>query len=231
MKVIFNADDFGLTKGISDGIIQAHVDGVVNSTTLMMNGQAVDYAVNQAKLTPTLAVGIHLVLTYGKPILRNVSAIVDQTGYFKFTKTTSGIDQDDLAHIELEWRAQLEAFIATGLVLDHIDSHHHVHGWPELKELVIKLASEYQVPVRYVDTLKEEKQLLYTEKLWLDFYQEGATKDIFTAIQGLNTPSIEVMTHPAIIDEDLKKVSSYVDDRKRELDILRAITVPEWVSN
>lgn len=66
MRIEINADDFGLTKGVTDGIIQAHQDGCVTSTTLMMNGLATDYAVEKALENPDLKVGIHLVLTWGK---------------------------------------------------------------------------------------------------------------------------------------------------------------------
>ena len=68
MQVIFNADDFGLTKGVTDGIIQSHTKGIVTSTSLIMNGRAVSYAVEQAKKHPSLRVGLHLVLSWGKPL-------------------------------------------------------------------------------------------------------------------------------------------------------------------
>ncbi|MFB1049933.1 chitin disaccharide deacetylase [Paraliobacillus sp. JSM ZJ581] len=229
MKVIFNADDYGLTKGVTNGIIKAHVDGVVNSATLMMNGKAVNYAIEQAKKTPSLKVGIHLVLTYGKPVLDQVPAIVDEEGKFKFKNSTTDIDAIELEQIEKEWRAQLDAFLATGLKLNHIDSHHHVHGLPQLKEIVIKLATDYQVPVRYADSIKEEKHLLYTEQLWVDFYKEGVTEKIFDQLKDLDVDSIEIMTHPAIVDAELKEISSYLLDRERELDILCNLDVPKWV--
>lgn len=229
MKVIFNADDYGLTKGVTNGIIKAHVDGVVNSATLMMNGKAVNYAIEQAKKTPSLKVGIHLVLTYGKPVSDQVPALIDEDGKFKFKNTTTSLDANELGQIEKEWRAQLDAFLATGLTLNHIDSHHHVHGLPPLKDLVVKLAADYQVPVRYTESLKDEKQLLYAEQLWVDFYQDGVTEEIFDQLKDLDVDSVEIMTHPAIVDAELKELSSYLLDREKELEILCKIDVPDWV--
>ena len=229
MIVLFNADDFGLTKGVTDGIMKAHTEGVVGATTLMMNGYAVDYAVSQAKQNPSLNVGIHLVLTWGKPISDNVSDLIKADGTFKYNRTFQNMKEPNLLQVETEWEAQIQAFLQTGLPLHHIDSHHHVHGWEPLKEIVIKLAYKYAVPVRYVDSLKEYPEILLTETLWLDFYSDGVNEQIFEKLEKLPHASVEVMTHPAIIDEDLKKVSSYVEKREEELAILCSLEVPSWV--
>ncbi len=229
MKVLFNADDFGLTKGITDGIIKAHIEGVINSTTLMMNGLTVDYAVAQAKENPSLNIGIHLVLTWGKPLANHVPDLVNANGTFKYNNTFASMQAPNLLQVEQEWEAQIQAFLKTGLSLHHIDSHHHVHGWEPLKDIVIKLAEKYHVPVRYVNSLKEYPEILLTEALWLDFYSVGVDEQIFEKLKGLPYASIEVMTHPAMIDEDLRKVSSYVEKRAEELAILCSVKVPSWV--
>lgn len=232
MNVLFNADDFGLTKGVTDGIIESHINGVVGSATLMMNGKALDYAVEQAKRNPTLKVGIHLVLTWGQPVSssKEVPGLVDAEGRFKYKNTYSTMEAPNVNEVEKEWRAQIEAFLATGLSLHHIDSHHHVHGWEPLKDVVFRLATDYDVPVRYVESLKDETQILLTEKLWLDFYADGVDELIFDKLRGLvDTATVEVMAHPAIVDEDLRGVSSYLEKREEELRILCAVDVPDWV--
>ena len=231
MKVLFNADDFGLTKGVTDGIIKAYKDGVVSSATLMMNGKAIDYAVSQAKKHPLLNIGIHLVLTWGKPISGNVPSLLDNQGFFKFKNTFLEVEDVDVDAVEREWCAQIDAFLATGLPLHHIDSHHHIHGWGLLKEVVVKLAQRYNVPVRYVESLKGNPEILLTETLWLDFYGEGVDYEIFHKLQQLDTTSVEVMTHPAVIDEDLKEFSSYIEKREQELEILCGLQVPNWVED
>lgn len=229
MKVLFNADDFGLTKGVTDGIIKAHLEGVVDSTTLMMNGLAVNYAITRAKQIPSLQVGIHLVLTWGKPIADNVPELIKSNGTFKYTSSFQKMKEPNLFQVEKEWEAQIQAFLQTGLPLHHIDSHHHIHGWEPLKEIVLKLANKYTVPVRYVDSLKEYPEILLTETLWLDFYRDGVDDNIFEKLRKLPYTSVEVMTHPAIIDEDLKNISSYVEKREEELAILCGLEVPSWV--
>lgn len=229
MNVLFNADDFGLTKGVTDGIMKAHTEGVVGSTTLMMNGSAVDYAVFRAKQNPSLKVGIHLVLTWGKPIADNVPDLIKFDGTFKYNSAFQNMKKPNLIQVEKEWEAQIQAFQQTGLSLHHIDSHHHVHGWEPLKEIVIKLARKYAVPIRYVDSLKKYPEILLTETLWLDFYSDGVDEKIFEKLKKLPHASVEVMTHPAIIDEELKKISSYVEKRAEELAILCSLEVPSWV--
>lgn len=228
MKVIFNADDFGLTKGITNGIVQSFTDGVVRSTTLMMNGYAVDYAVQQANENPELNIGIHLVLSFGKPLNENVPDLVNEAGKFKFQSQFDASNPPNVEQVEREWRTQIEAFLATGLELNHIDSHHHVHQWEVLKTVVIKLATEYDVPVRYVPSLKEYPEILLTETMWDGFYAEGVSAEIFEQLKDLHVKSVEVMTHPAIVDEELKAISSYADKRTKELEILTSIRVPEW---
>lgn len=229
MNVLFNADDFGLTKGVTDGIIKAHTHGVVGSTTLMMNGYAVSYAVAQAKIHPSLKIGVHLVLTWGKPISKAVPNLVTSKGTFKYNNTFRNMEHPDVHQVEKEWRAQIEAFLKTGLPLHHLDSHHHVHGWEPLKEVIIKLAIEYNVPVRYMETLADNQDILLTEKLWLNFYSDGINEDVFDELRALDVNSVEVMTHPAYIDNDLRQVSSYLDKREEELELLCGLVTPGWV--
>ncbi|WP_217587797.1 chitin disaccharide deacetylase [Lentibacillus saliphilus] len=230
MKVLFNADDFGLTKGVTDGIIHAHTKGVVGATTLMMNGRATDYAVRKAKAHPSLKIGIHLVLTWGKPISNDVTSLVDENGLFKFKNTFASMEPPNVEAVRKEWMHQIEAFLETGLKLHHIDSHHHVHGWPPLKDIVINLAQQYNVKVRYVDSLKDEHQLLLTETLYTDFYEQGVNDKIFNRLQSLDTASVEVMTHPAYVDQDLQEISSYLEKREEELAILTSLNVPDWAN-
>ncbi|UFT99614.1 chitin disaccharide deacetylase [Radiobacillus kanasensis] len=229
MKVRINADDFGLTKGITDGIILSHQKGMVTSTTMMMNGKALAYAVEQAKNNPSLKVGIHLVLTWGKPLLKNVDDLVDENGLFRFTSTFDPSDSPNVDQVEREWTAQIEAFLETGLPLSHIDSHHHVHGWQILQAVVIKLARKYGVPVRYVETLKDYPELAMTDTLWDSFYGDGVNGHLFAELSSLEVDSVEVMTHPAVVDDELKHMTSYATPREKELSLLCSMEVPGWV--
>src|SRR5699024_4379414 len=120
-------------------------------------------------------------------------------------------------------------FIKTGLRLNHIDSHHHVHEWEPLKEVIIELAEEYRMPARYVDYLKNYPEHLLTETLWTGFYADGVHNEFFHDLEILDARAIEFMTHPAYIDHEVSQVSSYMEKRKVELDILTSLQVPKWV--
>jgi len=227
LKVLFNSDDFGLTKSITDGTIDAHVNGVVNSTTLMMNGHAVPYALEEAKKHPNLKVGIHLVLTWGKPLRDDLPSLTRADGYFKFNSLMQ--DELDVEAVKKEWTAQIEAFLQTGFPLHHIDSHHHVHGDHRLKDVVIDLAKTYDLPVRYMDSLKDEQAILLTEYLYDGFYADGVREDLLDQIEKLPYESVEIMTHPSFIDDDLRAVSSYVEKRADELRILKNLKIPQTI--
>src|SRR5215467_5847969 len=81
-QVILNADDFGLTRGINEGIIRAHRDGILTSATLMANGPAFDDAVKLAKSNPKLGIGCHLVLSGGSAVAprEKIPSLADADG-------------------------------------------------------------------------------------------------------------------------------------------------------
>ncbi len=227
IKLIVNADDFGYSKGINYGIIEAHRNGIVNSTTMMMNMPGVSHAVDLAKENPNLKVGIHLVLTCGKPLLTDVPTLVDQNGFFK--KNRDIIESNIwLEELEREWTAQVEKFLETGLTLTHIDSHHHVHSVPKFLPIVQKLSKKYNVSVRRVSDHAIEGVPPYSDVFLHEFYGEGATYDFFekivTRVQDGQT--VEVMCHPGYLDHDVLNNSSYAQDRVTEVEILTSIRLP-----
>jgi chitin disaccharide deacetylase len=83
-KLIVNADDFGLTVGVNQAILDAHRDGIVTSTTLMANGAALGQAVIASQRAPALGVGVHLNLSEGVPISppSDISTLVDDSGRY-----------------------------------------------------------------------------------------------------------------------------------------------------
>ncbi|MEH7461607.1 chitin disaccharide deacetylase [Bacillus thuringiensis] len=219
IQLIVNADDFGLTRGVNYGIIDAHVNGLVNSATMMMNMPGTEHAVQLAKEYKTLGVGVHLVLTAGKPLLSDVPSLVKEDGSFHSQSTVreENIDLDDA---EREWTAQVEKFLSYGLTPTHLDSHHHVHALPILHDVLERLAEKYHLPVRRCE--QERAVRPFSDVFLHDFYGDGVTDDYFTKlserVQGGTT--VEVMVHPAYIDAELLKCSSYVMKRVEELRIL-----------
>lgn len=227
IKLIVNADDFGYSKGINYGIIEAHRNGIVNSTTMMMNMPGVSHAVDLAKENPNLKVGIHLVLTCGKPLLTDVPTLVDQDGFFK--KNRDILESNiSLEELEREWTAQVEKFLETGLTLTHIDSHHHVHTVPRFLPIVQKLSKKFNLSVRRVSDHALEGVPPYSDVFLHEFYGEGATYDYFEKIvtQVQDGQTVEVMCHPGYLDHEVLNNSSYAKDRVTEVEILTSIKLP-----
>lgn len=134
-RVIVNADDLGMSRGITDGIIRAHLEGILTSASLMVNQPASEYARAQLRRAPKLDVGIHLNLCEGAPLLAasRVPSLVTREG--KFHPREEMIRrlwcwQVSPREIEAEFRAQICWMIERGIPPTHADSHHHVHMYP-----------------------------------------------------------------------------------------------------
>lgn len=130
-KLIINADDFGYTPAVTQGIIEAHKRGVVTSTTALPTSPYFLEAMESARISaPTLAIGVHLTLTLNqaKPILPRemVPSLVDEAGYFWHQSIFE--EKVNLEEVYNEWDAQIISFMKSGRRPDHIDSHHNVHG-------------------------------------------------------------------------------------------------------
>jgi chitin disaccharide deacetylase len=150
-QLIVNADDFGLTEQVSRGILDAHREGIVTSTTLMANGRAFDAAVSMGDRAPQLGVGVHLNLTEGVPVSPawNIPSIVDRRGRLHLNpgRLAQGImtRQVNLAHVETELRAQINKICRAGISPTHLDGHKHVHILPGVSGIVIRLAEEFSI--------------------------------------------------------------------------------------
>lgn len=154
LRLIFNSDDYGRTPEISRGIRECHLRGLVTSTTAMMNmpSAAADLRLALAQ-TPNLGLGVHLVLTAGRPLLppAQVASLVDPGGEFlKLGTLIARAESLQAAEAKAEWRAQIDAFMAaTGQRPTHLDSHHHSsYITPGLLQSMLELAREYQLALR-----------------------------------------------------------------------------------
>jgi predicted glycoside hydrolase/deacetylase ChbG (UPF0249 family) len=153
-SLIVNADEFGLTEGINEGIIEVHSKGIVTSTTMVANMWAFDHAVALSRTCPSLAVGVHLNLTHGMPILppERVHTLVDQNGVFfrrrPFLQRLI-VGQISMIQVYEEFRAQIEKVIAAGITPSHIDSHESVYMYPDLFfKVVTPISRLYRLPIR-----------------------------------------------------------------------------------
>jgi hopanoid biosynthesis associated protein HpnK len=150
-RLIVNADDLGLTEGVSHGILHAHHYGMVTSTSLLANGEAFDMAVALCSKAPRMSVGVHLALTQGKPVLSadQIPTLVDLHGR---QPTDAWVlvhrlvtHRVSLREIEIELRAQITRVLAAGITPTHLDGHQHIHVLPGIAEIVIKLAQEFGI--------------------------------------------------------------------------------------
>lgn len=213
-KLIVNADDYGLTEGVSLGILKAHRDGILTSTTCMMNMDNIEEYLKMTKDYPNLGLGVHLTITLGKPLTK--VSFVDENGYFlKAENRKPIVNQEELYQ---EWKAQIDKFISImKRKPSHLDSHHHVHLLPGNIDIALKLAKEYQIPLRQETYLQDEYEEVIFEEI---FYAKNTNLEAIKTIINRDNDIFEFMCHPAFIDWKLYNISSYNLNRANELNIL-----------
>jgi chitin disaccharide deacetylase len=259
--LIINADDYGHTAGVSAGIRDGHLHGVVSSTTTMMNMGNAEDALEKAKQEcPNLGLGVHLVLTTGRPVLpiTKVSSLVTPDGFFpeesELIFRLSSLNMDEVMS---EWQAQIERFVAViGHVPDHLDSHHHISFLnSQLFQIMLELATTYQCAIRFpdeetaknmledfpintsVEIRKTNLQLLnqylplHPDKFIKTFYDENAnTTHLIKILNELPNGTTEIMCHPGYVDEELIINSSYQQQREGELAVLKDQNIKDYLS-
>ena len=146
-RLIVNADDFGFTAGVNRAIVEAHIRGIVTSSTLMANGRAFDDAVRLAKTVPLLSVGCHVVLIDGEPVLgadkltslssTRSSCFRDGLKSFATRALAGRLDADE---IEAEVGAQIRKLTSAGVSVSHVDTHKHTHLFPAVLRPLLSAA-------------------------------------------------------------------------------------------
>ncbi len=148
-RAIFTADDFGLDEAVNEAVERAHRNGVLTSASLMVTAPAAADAVARAKRLPNLAVGLHLVLVQGAPALprEEVAVLVEPNGSFLESPAAAGMRYffrpAARAALAKEIRAQFEAFARTGLPLNHVDGHTHLHIHPTIFSLLLEIGPQF----------------------------------------------------------------------------------------
>jgi chitin disaccharide deacetylase len=143
------ADDFGRDVAVNEAVEQAHSNGILTAASLMVDASAADDAVARAKRLPKLGVGLHLVLADGAPLLpvSEVPALVSADGAFDPNMVRAGFrfyfSPAARRQLAREIRAQFEAFRQTGLALDHVNGHKHIHLHPTVARLVVEIGRDY----------------------------------------------------------------------------------------
>ena len=243
-RLIINADDFGFTADVNAGIVCAHKDGVLTSTTLMANGDAFDHAVQCARETPTLDIGCHLVLVQGRSLLTG-SLLPQGPRQLVFTLMRGGLD----VHAELS--VQIEKILASGIRPSHLDTHKHTHLLPQVFRTVARLANEFGIP--YVRLpLDETVRLAGCRPTYAQsFYRRVAgqygvsvtdhfrgfrltgslTEQTFAhAIGTLPKGTTEFMCHPGLLTAELAQAQTRLkESRLRELEALTSPRIRQLI--
>lgn len=150
-KLIVTGDDFGAAVSVNEAIELAHRSGVLNTTCILMGGLAVDDAVARAKRMPDLRVGLHVAVTDARPVLDPgaIPLLVDSEGQLSGDLLRSGLrfsgSREVRAQLRAEIRAQFEAFAATGLKLDHVNGHNHLHIHPTVLGSIVEIGKDFGV--------------------------------------------------------------------------------------
>lgn len=249
LKKIFNADDFGISKGVNAAIVKAHREGILNSASLMINQKYAADAVKLAKEMPELEIGLHVNLTNEYPAApsRQIPLLVDGQGKLKngfvnlfllsFLKPRQLQQQ-----AETEMRAQIAKYLATGLPLQHLDSHRHIHLIPPIFKAMRKLQNEFEVPrIRVMNenifnTLKYNKNkswlldgaLIKYVLLRFLCWWNGYKNDVYfytllytckiakEQFNGVKIPAgyqaVEIMIHPGMPEIDKQYMQDVWDD-------------------
>ncbi|MFN7918995.1 MAG: ChbG/HpnK family deacetylase [Bryobacteraceae bacterium] len=249
--LVVNADDFGFTRDVNEGIVEAHRHGILTATTLMANGPEFHHAVLLAKDNPSLDVGVHLVLVGeraltrpGRALPRTVSGLV------------SALARRDL-DVEKELDAQIRRVLDAGIRPTHLDTHKHTHLLPSVLDAVARLSEKYGIrwvrrpfdismpasmtkaplAVRFANAGLGVMRRRFARVLkahgcrstdWFAGFQMTGRYDgaqLAALIRRLPEGSTEFMCHPGRLGEQLREARTRLKE-SREAE-LRALTAPE----
>lgn len=151
-QLIVNADDYGRAPGVSKGILQAHREGIVTSTTVMINQPQVEVQLEDALACRELGIGLHLVFSAWRPVLytTRVPGLVDGQGMFLDQHALwARAEEIPLDQLRAELEAQVSRFVAlVGQLPDHLDCHHFVHLYPPFFQVYVDQAARFGLPLR-----------------------------------------------------------------------------------
>jgi predicted glycoside hydrolase/deacetylase ChbG (UPF0249 family) len=250
-RLIVNADDFGFTRSVNAGIVDACRNGILRSTTLMANGAAFEDAVSRALQCPALDVGCHLVLVGGHAVAPP-HAPLPKSAKELLWKLARGLSA---SAIEQELSAQIEKTLAAGLKPTHLDTHKHTHLAPPVLAATLRVAKRYRIPWirrpfdlplraargpaplrrRAVDRLLRPLSRRFDRLIakhgcratdhFAGFQLTGGyeTDHLAELIRALPEGLTEFMCHPGICDAELRSAATRLtDSRETELRALQS---------
>lgn len=222
-QLIVNADDFGLTCGVNEGILRAHQDGIVTSTTVMADAPAFAYAAELARATPSLGVGVHLVLwPVSEPLRQRLWAFVARA-----LRTPT-------AEIEANFARQVQRAIEAGISPSHLDTHKHTHLFPHVMGAMVRVAKRFGIPWvrRPLFARQATSAGLRTPDHFVGIGLTGSLDELslLGALSRLRPGLTELMCHPGLFDADLGRAPTRLkQERQREVEALTSRTVRIFV--
>lgn len=245
-QLIVNADDLGLSCGVTRGILDLAQLGVVTSTSAMINMPGALEALAAAR-DAGLDTGLHLNICTGAPLSPPdaVRSLLGSDGAFA---TAGDISlrffrgQLRLGEVEREWTAQIERFLETGARPSHLDSHNHLHAYQGLYSLAARLARRYDIPgLRrgYAGFIYQSQYLhainhvigrrcrqvitVYQPRHFAVLTTMGrfrSPRPLMALLRALPPGATELVCHPGHVDAELRRVDTLTDGRARELLLL-----------
>jgi chitin disaccharide deacetylase len=219
-RLIVNADDWGLTRGVSEGILAAHRHGIVTSTTVLATAR-LDRELVAALRDSGLGLGIHVNLTLGAPLTRGRS-LVDGDGRF-VRDARRAAARATAADVRAEVEAQVKRFeSALKRRPTHLDTHHHVGLHSPVREVVLDVARALGVAVRSQDADVRTRARSAGLKTPDHFFGESGPDAYWSLertirhLRELPDGTSEFMCHPGWFDADLA-YSRYGRQRETEI--------------
>lgn len=227
--LLINADDYGVTDGVSQGIIQALEADAITATTIMACADGAQERIARHATILSGRAGAHLQLTRGIPCLppESVPSLVDAEG--RFPNDPALVLDPNPDEVTREWAAQCARLCSLGVPPTHLDAHHHIHLHPNVLPVYVALAKDMGLPARCAETRDREAleaaHIPVAHASVMDWYDTPDADALHTALERATTrcPAdgvIELMVHPGLADKALEEVSDYVEKRKIELDLL-----------
>jgi predicted glycoside hydrolase/deacetylase ChbG (UPF0249 family) len=225
--LIVNADDFGFSENVNNGIITAHKFGIVSSATMLVTMPGFKHAVRLARQTPSLGVGLHLNLTQGIPLSdpKTVPSLLKADGGMSARKLNWRDEE-----VEQEIELQLAKLLEAGITPTHMDSHHHFHlESPSAYRIMKKIAAREGIPIRlhpWSDEARKEPLVRSTDRLILDTYDSNNGPNngldrLLKHVEQLQDGTAELMCHPGYPLRDPHQMTpSESDKRGAELRVL-----------
>jgi len=228
--LIVNADDANLTQGITEAILACHDDGIVTSTTWLVNRANCEKTVRAVQRRKGLGVGIHLNVTLGDPVSlpAKVKSLLQDNGQFK-RYPQQLLKCPKAGELDTEYQNQIKRFKQLfGRLPTHLDTHHQLHDHPLFFKVIAAIAKQYRLPVRRCRLLRMAGagpgKITTTDFIFGNLSPAGYWRREALANVLMNLPegTSEIVCHPGKVDRPLAAITSFTTGRAKEFGLFRS---------